>query len=119
MRIGRVSWLVGLLLPLLVSACKSWQPAAESPQTLITRHDPSFLRVTMRTTERHTLQNPTATRDSIYGDGEFGGRVGFHLDNVTLVEEKRFSALRTAVVAGVTFVGYTLFRQFFDQPRVE
>lgn len=119
MRVSHAPWAVALIPMLLLSGCKSWQPAAESPQTLIARYEPSSLRVTLRTTERLTLENPTASGDSIFGDGEFGGRMGVPMAEVTLVEERRFSAVRTIITGSVAFVGYVLFRSFFDKPKVE
>jgi hypothetical protein len=63
------------------------------------------------------LTTPTADGDSIAGEHRFG-RIAFSTSDVRLIEEQRFSSVRTGVVAGIAVLGFTLFKTFFQGDRV-
>ena len=106
-------------IPLLAAlgGCQSWQPVQVSPQVLVAERAPTELRVTLGTSERYVLQQPVAS-DSVIA-GEFGfGRLSFPYSEVAVVEERRFSATRTVVSAGVAVLGFTIFKGWFSGSRV-
>lgn len=108
---------VPALLTLLLSACHSWQPATVHPREWAPDEHPSSARVTLTSGDAVTILRPSTRNDSIVGIGVASGTtdttaVGVALQDVGLVEVRRFSVLRTVGLAVATYgslmVGYVL-----------
>ena len=73
---------IAALLLVLLTACQTWQPTTVS---LIPEEQPSSVRVTLRSGERATLENPTVRNDSIFGVTD-AGLAGVATQDVRLLE---------------------------------
>ncbi len=99
-----------VLVPLLLFlvGCKTWEPAATTPQRLIAEEQPSSVRVTNGDGVRMTLRSPMFLNDSLIsvtapspGAVVVPLRIGVPADDVVLLEVGRFSAGRSIALAGV------------------
>ena len=112
-----MSGFVPALLAFLLSACHSWQPTTVHPREWAPDEHPSSARVTLTSGDAVTIMHPSTRSDSIVGLGVASGTtdttaVGVALQDVGLVEVRRFSVGRTVGLAvasfGTMMVGFVL-----------
>ena len=117
-RSAPTSRFVPALVALLLTACHSWQPTTVNPPEWTPDEHPSSARVTLTNGDTVTILRPSTRNDSIVGLGGADETtdttaVGVALQDVGLVEVRRFSVLKTAglVVAsyGSIVVGGVIF----------
>lgn len=103
---------VPVLLGMLFTGCKTWEPATVAPATLIADAQPSVVRVTDGDGIQTTLRNPIVVNDSLISAAApqpgvlvSPPRVGVAADDVALLEVGHFSAVRSIALAGVIAVG--------------
>ena len=100
-RSAPASRFVPALVTLLLTACHSWQPTTVNPREWARDEHPSSVRVTLTNGDTVTILRPSTRNDSIVGLGDADGTtdttaVGVALQDVGLVEVRRFSILKTA-----------------------
>jgi hypothetical protein len=97
---------IAVLLLVLLTACRSWQPTTVSPQRLITEDQPSSVRVTLMNGETVIVENATVRNDSIVASTD-AGVAAAALGDVRLLEVRQFSIGKTVglgvLLAGVAF----------------
>jgi hypothetical protein len=111
-----------LLLVLHLAACATWRPATSAPRALIEEERPASLRITRPDSTTVVVRNPSIINDSITTVTEFcrAPLMGqprdcrrttttvLSIDDVSALEVRRLSALRTAgfviCTAGAAFV---------------
>ena len=88
----------------LLAGCRTWRPS-ELPLVELVAERPGSLRVYDRAGDDHVLDSPRIEQDSLvssdYMDFADGSRLGerIALEDITAVEERKYSEGRTVVVA--------------------
>ena len=86
---------IAALLMVLLTACHTWQPITASPQGWTPEERPSSVRATLANGRVITVEDPMMRNDSIVGATDFAGVVGVAPEDISLLEERRLSILRS------------------------
>ncbi len=106
---------MGLALLALLAGCKTWRPAAVSPERLVTDEQPSTVRVTHTSGYVVVLNHPMVVGDSIVapsapapGTTLAPPRLGVVTGEIRSIEVPEFSPQRTAALAaGIAAISAT------------
>jgi hypothetical protein len=98
-----------LLLSLYLTGCTTWRPVTVSPRQLIEDEQPGLIRIVQADGTQLELRNPRLERDSVtavfsvrLSSGRFvTDTARIALTDVTAVETKRLSIIRTAALTVV------------------
>jgi len=120
-----------ILIPLVVSACYTWQLAEPTPAEYLETHNPKSVRIVHRDGSKIELQQPELRGDSIWGQAQVLGvlfsqdtvrGVTVAVSDIQRLEERRFSMLMTvgATVGVVATLGtmvyvLSLFKKWGDE----
>lgn len=97
---------VPLLLLLLTTGCKTWEPVRSDVRTLLAEERPSSVRLRSSDGREMTLRNPVLVNDSLVTGAApptnmvvVPARAGVRADEIATLEVARFSAGRSAALA--------------------
>lgn len=95
-----------LVLLLVATGCKTWEPVQTSPSAVLAGDRPSSVRVTSRDGRQMTLKNPLLVNDSVVSGAApptgmvvVPPRAGVRADEVSSLEVARFDAGKSVALA--------------------